>query len=165
MKPLILTVAIAFLGACNSTRPALADWDACLIDGAELSPAQYGPHVADGTGHVLYVNTEWGRSAFRTEYEFGSMLLELPVTLDAGDILSYPTAGSGDYREGGQILGYSSASPTGTVTVDRVDDGEVVFTVDLRFDSPDVDLATRGTGEVSEQYSAPLVSSIRGCQD
>lgn len=165
MKALLLTTAIILLGACSSTRPATADWDACLINAAVLNSTQYGSEVADGMGQVLYLNTEWGRSPFRSEYQFGAMLLELPQTVAAGDTLSYPAAGTGEYREGGQMLGYSSASPTGTVTIDAIQDGEVVLTVDLRFDSPSVDIASRGAVQVAEQYTTYTVPSIRGCQD
>jgi len=158
-----MAVLASGLFACRSPRPAsIEDWNACVIDhqGIKAGPEDTA-RFTGGEGHALWVNAEWGRSMFVSEYSFGELMIALPATLEAGK--SYEPAAESMFQEGGQLVVYRSKTFTGNVTVVEASPQSVTLKLALRATAPSVDLDKRGEAPLEGTITAKRVASQSAC--
>lgn len=157
-------VCVGLLSACgSSSRPAaLSDWDACVVRSAELGGEDASRIDANRPGHsVLYLSARWGESAFRSEYQFAF----LQVQLD-GDVRPGTIAVSGStraiYREGSQMVAYEARHLEGNITVAAIDGDDVTARLALRA-TPTIDLQRRGVHVLDGEVHARIVRAVVDC--
>lgn len=160
-----IIVCLLPLMGCQSVRPDnYSEWDACIIEQSSLARDSMGWAIVDGDTRVLYLSAQWGESPFRSEYEFGALLLQIPVDVTDGESFTAGDDGTpGQYREGGMMLAYDSEQVVGTLTQQSSSDDEVELVLDLRADTPSVDLNNRGSIDIDATVSANVVASSGQC--
>ncbi len=141
---------------CDSTKPVISEWKACLLEPAALSTPE--AYVVPGRGSVLELRTDWGRPFRLSEHQGAHFVLELPAAPVAGTTIGGDggALGSGEYWEGS--LGgpeFRSRDLRGTLSVERVDAEGADLVLDIAVATPDA-----GTGAVS--LKGPVHASRRG---
>ena len=150
---------------CQSVRPdSYSDWDACVIEQSILTRDSMGWAIEDGDTRVLYLSAQWGESPFRSEYQFGALLLQIPIDVAVGEPFTVGDDNTpGQYREGGMMLAYDSEQLVGTITEQSSSDEEVELLLDLRAESPTVDLNSWGSIDIDATVAAHVVASSAQC--
>jgi len=153
-------------GGCRSPRPtSLSEWTACVLDHHHLecppsgcragAPAELEA-IPGGTGAVLYLHAEWGRSPIASEYQFGFLMVELPA-LAPGTVRDL----KGLYREGSQALAFNSTTLQGSVEVLSSTSDRCQIGLALEAATPDV-----GTGArpLRGTVTARRVPDLKSCR-
>jgi hypothetical protein len=143
---------------------SLSEWHTCLLDAYELvEPAadeELGPNArlaepgAKGRA-VLAARARWGDSAFRTEYVWGELLVELAMPLRVGAAQNVTPDGPSVYSHGSIIA--RRAKLAGTVLPVDIRDDRVTLHVDLR--------TSDGAERFQETLTVPVGKSEKACGD
>lgn len=159
----IVTLLLSACGAAQ--RPALSDWDGCVIEQAQIETSDLLWTVGAGSDQVLYFRTQWGAEAGRTGYSGGGLLVGVPTDLTVSQTITVGDAGESqaEYREGTTDVVYLSQNIEGTVTVGSIDGDRVSFFVDLTITNPMADLDNRGDDALAGDVDATVVDSLSAC--
>ncbi|MFO0550735.1 MAG: hypothetical protein U0271_20240 [Polyangiaceae bacterium] len=164
-----LSLAVVTLlgsGCGASSRPAsIADWQSCIVaPGAIHGGVESVVDVIPTPGHaVWHAGAEWGRSAVRTEYQAGDLLVELPQELTRGTKLQINASTPALYREGGEAVSYQVEALEGTITVTTLTTDRATLEVDLR-GTPTKDAAQRGPLTLKGTVTAHRRAQLADCR-
>lgn len=163
LSPMAIIAALG-LGCGASERPAsIADWQSCVVAPGALSGTDVVDVVPTPGRAVWHAGAEWGRSAVRTEYQAGDLLVELPQELTQGSTLPIDKSTRSLYREGGEAVSYQVEGLEGTITIKSLTADQAVFDVDLH-GTPTKDAAQRGPLTLKGTVTAGRRTQLADCR-
>ncbi len=139
-RALLLCVLLTACGSYAGSRPtSLGAWTASLHhdtvlreDAQHLRGRTYELAAGPGTV-VLILETSWGRSLIRSEYEAASLLIELPgAALRRGTRIPIGPSVRAEYLEGSMVPIYTARTLEGTIDVLDTSSGTASLAIDLR---------------------------------
>jgi len=169
-RPAVTLAAVALpllaslLQSC-ATLPASdpSNWRACIIQ--PMAFAVEGDRIDVGGSRQVYLYAQWGESAYSSRSDYGSLLVEIPESLQLNQPI--PILSTSDdrsrYREGADMLSYDSETIAGTLTVISASRRKLEVDLDLQATEPVLDLRERGMVPIKGRVELQAVSSIRDC--
>lgn len=163
----LLVVAIGgllLLQACATVPPSdPSNWRACII--RPMAFEVEGDRIDVGSAKQVFLYAQWGQSAYGARSDFGSLLVEIPESLQLNTPITVVSTGDdrNRYKEGTTSLLYDSETVAGTLTVVGASRRKMEVDLDLIASEPLLDINQRGEVPIKGRVELQAVSSIRDC--